>query len=68
MRQALEKENRGAHAKTLALFQLQRLFLLVRPAENECVLWTFTALLKVSRGFAELKGPLLTCASSVSGY
>ena len=38
----LENENRGTHAENLALFQLYRPFLLVRPAENKCVFWTFT--------------------------
>ena len=38
----LQKDNKGAHA------------LLVRPAENECVFWTFTDALEVSEGFTEL--------------
>ena len=34
-------------------------FLLVRPAENECVFGRVRMLLEVSGGFAALQGPLL---------
>ena len=33
----LETENRGSPTENLALSQLQRTFLLVRQAENECI-------------------------------
>ena len=50
----LEKKNRGAQAEKLALSQLQRPFLLVRPGENEWVFGCLRTLLEVSGGFAEL--------------